>query len=401
MRPIALTLLTLLPLAFSLPPAPADDGRAADDAHKPPGDRPVKVLNIKGVRVDLGRKELTFPAKVVERSAPLELIVCHAGTKEHESILSTKVRPANVHAGLLALGLTPGLAARWEGTGENARFQPPRGPQLKIHLRWKDKQGKACSAEAGDWLKPFDREGKPPAKTPDRYVFIGSRLLPDDGYQADATGEIVSLVNFPSAVLDVPFESTQANDLLEYKTNTEAIPAVGTAVEVVLTPVPGAEKSPYARAVIDIDRAGRIRANGQPVPSETLEDWVGAFLTRHPEGVGLVRAQPGALVEDVRRALEELWMAGLKDYEVERIPSRWAPLPRTEDQAAAAMRNWQRKFDPSKDPLIDPDLEARATLERISSELETLEARMALLKKYQAKLRAAREAWQATTRPAE
>jgi biopolymer transport protein ExbD len=53
---------------------------------------------------------------------------------------------------------------------------------------------------------------------------------------ADAEGTLVCLANFATAILDVPFESTDVNKDLLYEANAEVIPPRGTAAEVVLRP---------------------------------------------------------------------------------------------------------------------------------------------------------------------
>ena len=53
---------------------------------------------------------------------------------------------------------------------------------------------------------------------------------------ADEAGEFVCVVNFPSATLDLPIPSSQANENLMFDAFTENIPLVGTKVQVTFKP---------------------------------------------------------------------------------------------------------------------------------------------------------------------
>ena len=74
------------------------------------------------------------------------------------------------------------------------------------------------------------------------WVFAGSQLYDDSitkkkRYAADE-GDLITVANFASAILDLPIESS-ANDVRSaFTTNTEMIPPVGTEVFVALYPRP-------------------------------------------------------------------------------------------------------------------------------------------------------------------
>jgi hypothetical protein len=70
-------------------------------------------------------------------------------------------------------------------------------------------------------------------------VFAGSAFWKDpaDGqeyYQADG-GDLICVSNFPTATLDLPLQSSQANDSLMFEVFEDRVPARGTAVELVLS----------------------------------------------------------------------------------------------------------------------------------------------------------------------
>jgi len=53
-------------------------------------------------------------------------------------------------------------------------------------------------------------------------------------YQAES-GDLVCVSNFPTATLDLPVESSQANADLEFEAFTERIPPVGTLVRLIFS----------------------------------------------------------------------------------------------------------------------------------------------------------------------
>ena len=205
-----------------------------------------KVVAIGDVEVDLLQRQVALNAEVCLRQGVLEFFLVAWQTKTHESILHTKAKAEHLHAALLMLGLAPGKPARWSGQDEAARFLPPAGAELAIEMFWKDKKGRAQRCQAGAWLR--GAEGKK-AQNVEKWVFVGSQMLPDGRYWASLDGEVISLSNFASAVIDVPFQSSNANDAREFLAKTEAIPDAGTKVRVVLSALPGAEKAPDARVL--------------------------------------------------------------------------------------------------------------------------------------------------------
>jgi hypothetical protein len=73
------------------------------------------------------------------------------------------------------------------------------------------------------------------------WVFAGSRFWTDEEtgrqyYQAEG-GDFICVSNFGTAALDIPVESSQSNDALEFEAFTEHIPPLGTPVRLVLKPV--------------------------------------------------------------------------------------------------------------------------------------------------------------------
>jgi len=370
----------LLGLVAPLRPAGAGPAPATKPATKPA----TRVLKFKHLRVDLDKRCIVLDAEVCRRSGVLEFLVCRAGTKEYESLLRTKAPGRQLHAGLLALGLTPGKPARWSGNDQTARFLPPQGPAIEIMLRWKDKKGKTHRASAGQWMVAA---GRKEVSMPKAWIFIGSEIMPDGRYWADIDGEIISVANFASAVLDVPFESSDKNAQLDFEANPKVIPPVNTPVEIVLTPRAGAEKSPHARVLLEIDRFGRLRLAGQAIAVTDLEKWAGAYVTKHPRGRVDIRAAGRAMVGDVARARDELRVGGVDEIEVTRLTPEGDLLPRTAQQADREIKWWRWKFQNAKDLIRDPGEQAEATLKQIEKDVRQLQATQALWRAYAERLR--------------
>lgn len=376
-------------------------GPAADPAPGPAAQpKPAQL------RLDLKAAKVSFDAAVCLRAGALELLVCKWGTKEHESILHTSCQPSHLHAALLALGLMPGKPARWVGgdDGRPAVFLSPAGPELNVTLHWKDKQGKPRQADAGSWIARASNKSAAPPKA---WIFIGSDILSDGAYWADREGEIISVANFASAVIDVPFQSTKEDKFLDFKANTDAIPPRGTVVRVEISLAPGARTCPHARATLEVNRFGRMRIDpvGQTkidcanIRIDQLEEWAAAYVKAHPKGQVVIRALPRALATWVAQAREELRMGGVEEFQQQLLIDPTV-LPRSADQLRRAQEKWRAKFDRPQDQIIDPAEEAAETLQEIDRELAQFQGLRELLEAYRRELSEARRKYKASTQPA-
>ena len=57
-----------------------------------------------GLRVSRQRREVEFEAEICLDDGWLEQIICGPGTREHESIMVTRIPASSIHAALLAAG---------------------------------------------------------------------------------------------------------------------------------------------------------------------------------------------------------------------------------------------------------------------------------------------------------
>jgi hypothetical protein len=210
------------------PQPPADAGaEEKPDAFRPdPGWKPLGP----SLWFDPKERRVLLRAKVVLREGPLEHLLCLRGTKEHEAILSTRAIPRQIHAGLLLTGAEPGHPVKWV-----PKFDPPTGTKIAIALEWEE-DGKARRANAKEWVR--DEQKKREMATD--WVFAGSELVPDPVtkkpfYLAD-DGDLVTVSNFASAILDVPFASSANDADRPFVAYTERIPPRGTGVTLSLRP---------------------------------------------------------------------------------------------------------------------------------------------------------------------
>jgi hypothetical protein len=218
------TLTVLAALAVALPP---EDPPAADSFKPDPSWKPLGP----SLWFDPAAKHLILRARVVLREGYLEHLMCLEQTKEHESILATAAPPRMIHAGLLLTGAKEGHPVQYE-----PEFKPPAGTPIHIELSWQGPDGQSHHANARDWVKN-EKTGKTLAQD---WVFAGSQFFEEQNprrtlYAADG-GDLVTVANFTSAILDVPFASSADEAALSFVANTEQIPPKGTYVTATFRP---------------------------------------------------------------------------------------------------------------------------------------------------------------------
>ncbi len=226
-------------VAVAQDPAQSAEEPAAPERSVTKDPRGMKRL-MKGydVWIDPAHKRVVVDGTVVLREGQLEMLACPRGTKEHESILAADTRAYAVHAGLLAVGAEQGTPVQFRPD-----YVPATGAEIDIELVWRDKDGNIHRDRAQDWIRNVNT-GK---ALEHPWVFGGSGFWVDEqtgekSYLAES-GDFICVSNFPTALLDLPVQSSQANDALLYEAFTEHIPPVGTRVRMVLTPKPKTEKN--------------------------------------------------------------------------------------------------------------------------------------------------------------
>jgi hypothetical protein len=203
-----------------------DDAKAATAAIQP--DPSWRKLG-RSLWFDPNERRLYLRARVVLRDGYLEHLMCSKGTKEHEAILATDAVPQQIHAGLLLTGAEPGHPVQFV-----PKFEPPAGSAISIEASWRE-DSKIRKADARQWV----RDEKKAALSRD-WVFGGSQFYEDPvskkpRYAAE-DGDLITVANFGSAILDLPIESSANDSERNFSTNTDKIPPVGTEVLLSLAP---------------------------------------------------------------------------------------------------------------------------------------------------------------------
>ena len=231
----------------------AQFGRPAPGEHEEKGEKKQfeKLPDPKGAKrlspdysiwIDPEKKQVIIDGHICVRNAWLEMFACPDNTaKDHESIVSLDTKAYLVHAALLSVGAEHGTPMAYE-----PKYRPATGTEIEIDVQWMGKDGKLKTAKAQEWV--IDAHTKKPLDT--NWVFAGSRFRKDPSgkeYYMAEQGHLICVSNFPTAALDIPIESPEANADLNYKTNTEKIPELGTPVRVILKPKMENPQKPEAK----------------------------------------------------------------------------------------------------------------------------------------------------------
>lgn len=261
-------LLAAAVMVAAAPAAPAAEPGVKTAA----GDVVVKTLP--GIEVDTKAREVRLKSEVVLRTGALELFVCSEGTREHESVLAVRARPSHVTFALSLLGLDPGKPGV---TTEGGAYSPPAGRVLEITCRYKGPDGTPHEVPAYRFLRLAGSETALDRRLD--WVFVG-RPEADALRAADREGTVVCLSNFPEAVIDVPFESTADNAALVYEANPDAVPKVGTPVEIVLRPTERRIEPKQVQAEVVLEKGKPPRLDGKAMDLETLSATVSRLPAR-------------------------------------------------------------------------------------------------------------------------
>ncbi|MEE2906788.1 MAG: YdjY domain-containing protein [Planctomycetota bacterium] len=192
-----------------------------------------------GLRISPGSQEVLLDAEVCLSDGWLEQVVCSVGTREHESIMVTSVPASALHAGLLAVGFQPGQPGQWHWEGGTVIREAPQGSDLEILVA---PLGEEAWVPVRDWI--MDEGGQSPQG---HWVFGGSTMRDVESvpagysrYEADLGGSIIGLVTFGDETVGfsevIPDEVAMAPE--EWRVRVDAVPPVGSAVHVLIRPLP-------------------------------------------------------------------------------------------------------------------------------------------------------------------
>lgn len=246
--------------------------------------------------LNLPKKKIFLKTRIACNDCLLEMLVCTAGSKEHEAVLSFDGKAYVVHTALLAMGIKPGRPVTF-----SPEFTPPEGPELNMKVHWRDNLGQVKSVDAKKWMRTAVAHyyAKPLATPPDgikfpfmelrydpynkeilwfgqmkpedkktllskcdeknyqaaieefylksqpqpmnaSFVFAGSFLakraegLPE--FYAGEDGYLVCVANFAAATIDIKEASSASDGNRAFEANSEVVPPRGTPVILEISP---------------------------------------------------------------------------------------------------------------------------------------------------------------------
>lgn len=232
--------LALLVGLWGCGPDRVGGGSAPQPGVEKQAQQPAKIELPGGIVVDRAARELRIPARVAIDMGWIEQVVCVEGSRDHESLLTVRVQPSTVHAGLLLLGLEPGRPGYWRFVDEGSdrprveRVQP-EGARVMVAARVPGPDGGFDEQPLSDWLRGAHNDEAFPNQP---WVFGGSVFDTESGYAADRSGSLVGLVTFGDEVIGL--ESIMADqtgvDAAEWEAATGSMPKPGTDVVLIVRP---------------------------------------------------------------------------------------------------------------------------------------------------------------------
>lgn len=212
-------------------PGKGEPGKGGAEPAMPPPVGFTRLSKVHAVYIHGERKLVAVDGRVCLNRGPLEMFACPQKTKEHESIVAVYSDAMTVHAALLAIGAKSGNPVSF-----NPDYKPATGSRIDIQILWTDKKtGQRQQVPAQQWI----RHSRTKKQLEYNWVFGGSSFFLDEEtkkqiYQAES-GDLVCVSNFPTATLDLPIESSQANADLEFEAFTERIAPVGTPIRLIFS----------------------------------------------------------------------------------------------------------------------------------------------------------------------
>lgn len=259
--------LLIITLAIATGPAlgePPDPPAAPDTPSTPPTQVvppppavPAPADPFPHLRIDRETKTIEFDGIVpidahVKASTKvyLEVIVCTPDTKEHESLVLTKVKPSHLHAALLSLGLQPGRPGAFEWKDKQLTSTPAAGPALDVAFIYNTPAGDTVEARPSEWVQ-LESTGRNLADSaPDGgFLFAGSMFIATDAgerYRADSDGTLIGLTTFGGETIAwsqifSPQAEIQEPDWIADRTR---VPPYNTPVKIRIRPAAEPSKAP-------------------------------------------------------------------------------------------------------------------------------------------------------------
>lgn len=195
--------------------------------------RPPEIMKIEknlfqvgAVLLDRNKGLIKIPGKINMSYGLVEYIACTSYGKLHESVLSLDASPYHIQIALLLLGANPGSRPiEFQGA-----TQQPCGSPVMISISWKSENRTRVVYPPETLLVNINSKQ---TMTKADWVFTGSQII-NGQYMAEQEGSIIASFHDPIALIDHR-SITGADDTL-YHANKKVLPAVGTPVEVTISP---------------------------------------------------------------------------------------------------------------------------------------------------------------------
>lgn len=182
------------------------------------------LFEIGKVRLNKTRRSVSIPVTINMTQGNVEYLVVTALGKTHESVLRTTASPYDMHVAMLLLG------AKGRGTNEfpEQKLIVPPGDAATVEVSWKSGENEErVRAEA----LIFDRAANS-AMQKVNWIYNGSQITAE-GFAAQQTGSIVSLIDDPEALINNPLPSRADDD--NWRVNTNMVSAIKQPAELVIS----------------------------------------------------------------------------------------------------------------------------------------------------------------------
>jgi hypothetical protein len=187
------------------------------------------IFQIGKVRLNKPERTVSIPVVVNMRTGVVEYLLVHKNGKTHESVLRTEAEPYHIHVATLLLGA--------QGRGTNSfpadKKQPPPGDPTLLTISWTN-NSQRVSLRAEQLIIERTTMKSMPAVN---WIYNGS-LVDGDGFAAQQTGSIVSLIDDADALLNNPLP--QRDDDENWLVAGETLKKIRGPAELVLS-FPNAE----------------------------------------------------------------------------------------------------------------------------------------------------------------
>lgn len=184
---------------------------------------PAKI-KLGPIEVDSVARTVSFPATVNMTEGAVEYWICSAVGKLHESVLKTDADPAQIHASALLLGAK---GAQTNLTVQQFNTNAIPGDAITLAITWTDgATNKTVPANA-----TILNTASNAIMTAGSWVYTGSQMS-QGSFVAQRDGLVAAIMSDPLALINNPRPGRENDDI--WKANPAALPAVGTAVTVIM-----------------------------------------------------------------------------------------------------------------------------------------------------------------------